>query len=193
VRTGHIEEEQRMHMAARVKRWTLDELHSLPDDGNKYELIHGELLVTPAPSVDHETILARLSALLVPYVAQHRLGIVYHPRAVVRVRSSEAEPDLMVRQPPRGRLKNDWEKVPLPLLVIEVLSPYTRRRDYVHKRQWYQEIGVDEYWIVDAEDRAITVIRSGMDDVRVSETLQWQPAGADAPLELRVAQLFEEA
>jgi Uma2 family endonuclease len=81
-----------MHMATRIKRWTLDEVHSLPDDGNKYELIHGELFVTPPPSADHETILSRLTRLLEPYVERQHLGLVYHPRAVVRVRGRKPSP-----------------------------------------------------------------------------------------------------
>ena len=78
-----------MHMANRAKkRWTLEELDSLPDDGNKYELIHGELFVTPAPTFQHETILARLTRILDPYVAANNLGFVYgdtftwHPAGV---------------------------------------------------------------------------------------------------------------
>jgi Uma2 family endonuclease len=55
-----------MSMVARAKQWTLDELHRLPDDGNKYEVVFGELFVTPPPSEEHETILARLNAALVP-------------------------------------------------------------------------------------------------------------------------------
>jgi Uma2 family endonuclease len=69
-----------MHMATRTKTWTLEELHSLPDDGNKYELVHGEMFVTPGPSYEHETILAWLNGALVPYVAANDLGFVYHPR-----------------------------------------------------------------------------------------------------------------
>ena len=88
-----------MHMATVTKQWTLEEVHSLPDDGNKYELVRGELFVTPPPTDPHETIAARLSRLLDPYVAEHGLGYVYHPRAVMRFDGSEVEPDLMVRQP----------------------------------------------------------------------------------------------
>src|SRR6516164_7222845 len=108
-------------MSAAIKHWTLDELHRLPDDGNKYELVRGELFVTPPPSDDHETILARLSRMLEPFGAAQRLGFVYHPRAVVRAEGSEAEPDLMVRgsKPAGGR---DWDDAPIPILVIEVLS-----------------------------------------------------------------------
>jgi len=86
-----------MPMAQSTTQWTLDRLHSLPDDGNKYEIVHGELLVTPAPAPMHETIAARLTRLLDPYVAAHGLGYVYHPRAVFRRHGSEVEPDLIVR------------------------------------------------------------------------------------------------
>ena len=70
-----------MAMSMPAKAWTLEEVHRLPDDGNKYELIRGELFVTPPPSVDHEEVLARLSAILTAYVERHGLGRVYHPRA----------------------------------------------------------------------------------------------------------------
>ena len=94
-----------MAMADRVrKKWTVEELHSLPDDGNTYELVHGELFVTPAPTLLHETVLARLTRILDPYVAANDLGYVYRPRAVIMVGDdTEVEPDFMVRQPPEGR------------------------------------------------------------------------------------------
>src|SRR5436305_4043292 len=126
------------------KRWTLEELHSLPDDGNKYELIHGELFVTPAPSDDHETILASLTDILAPYVRSNGLGRLYHPRAVVRVEGSEVEPDLMVRAAAQG-IGNDWERAPRPILVVEVFSPATRRRDQTYKKNFYAEIGIQEH------------------------------------------------
>ena len=68
-----------MHMATKTKVWTLEEVHSLPDDGNKYELVRGELFVTPPPpGGTHETILARLSRILDPYVESQKLGLVFH-------------------------------------------------------------------------------------------------------------------
>ncbi len=76
-------------MTTAIKRWTLEEVHSLPDDGNKYELVRGELFVTPPPSVTHEEILSRLTSVLAPYVEANGLGAVYHPRAVVRFEGSE--------------------------------------------------------------------------------------------------------
>ena len=163
-----------------AKAWTLEELHRLPDDGNKYEVIRGELFVTPTPSVDHEEVLARLSAILTGYVEKHALGRVYRPRAVIRFEGSEAEPDLMVRAVPSGVHGNAWEKLPPPLLVVEVLSPTTRRRDLVNKREYYLDAGVGEYWVLDGDRREIRVIRRGDPDVIARESLVWQGAPAEA-------------
>src|SRR6266550_3581132 len=110
-----------MHMATATKRWTLEELHSLPDDGNKYELVRGELFVTPPPTPGHETTASRLARILEPYVAKQQLGFVYRPRAVVRFEGSEVEPDLMVRQPPAAPNVR-WEDMPVPILVAEIIS-----------------------------------------------------------------------
>ena len=178
-----------MAMANAVKRWTLGELHSLPDDGNKYELVRGELFVTPPPTYDHETIGARLTQILVPYVAAHGLGLVYHPRAVLRFEGSEVEPDLMVRPVAPGA---DWDGAPLPILIVEILSPSTRRRDRQQKRELYTDASIAEYWMVDPERRTITVVASGRRDVVSTEVLAWSPAGASAPLEIEVAVLFQE-
>ena len=104
------------------RHWTLEEMHALPEDGNKYELVYGELLVTPAPTDHHETIAARLTRILDPYVAANGLGYVYRPRAVFRIgREVEVEPDLMVRQP-HTQPDGAWEKAPRPSLIIEILS-----------------------------------------------------------------------
>ena len=162
--------------------WTLDDLDRLPDDGNRYEVVRGALFVTPPPSPAHETVLARLSQFLTPFVAQHGLGLVYHPRAVIRREGSGVEPDLMVRRAP-GR-ETRWEEWPLPVLVVEVLSRTTRRRDLIEKRALYVGFGIPEYWIVDAEARSIEIVYATGGSVTVTETLRWQPRGVGAALEI---------
>ena len=179
-----------MAMAADTKVWTLDELHSLPDDGNKYELIRGELFVTPAPSAEHEEIAARLTHILVPFVAANGIGKVYHPRAVVQFEGSEVEPDLMVRAP-HPRPKEGWAAAPLPNLIVEIGSPTTRRRDREHKRDFYiGDIVVPEYWMIDAERRVITIVKPSTNDDVVSERLVWSPPGTTATLVVDVREVF---
>ena len=183
--------EDDMGMATSSRPWTLEELHRLPDDGNKYELVRGELFVTPAPSEEHEFIAARLSRIVDPYVARHGLGHVLRPRAVVRLDGSEVEPDLMVRAlSPRGA--RDWDQAPLPILVVEVLSPTTRRRDLNQKKDFYLDAGITEYWVVDPESRSIHVMRRDTSAVlHESETAVWAPMKDAETLMFRVAALFK--
>ena len=180
-----------MAVAVAVKHWTLEELHSLPDDGNKYEIIHGELFVSPAPTDPHETIAARLTRLIDPYVEANDLGLVYRPKAIFRVGTdSEVEPDLMVRalntDPDR-----DWGKAPVPILVVEIGSPSTWRRDREHKRRFYMESGIPEYWIIDPEKREIIQVRPDVPDVASRNRLTWLPLGATETLVLDVAAVFD--
>lgn len=180
-----------MHMA-QTKAWTLEEFHALPDDGNKYELVRGELFVTPAPSVDHEELVSALHRIIEPYVLRHGLGKVYRPRAVIRASGSEVEPDLMVR-PLNTRRPDRWEDMPLPILVVEILSDSTRQRDHGQKRAWYLDAGIAEYWVVDGEMRTIRVIAPRREDVVTAGELTWMPAQASEPLQIDVATYFREA
>lgn len=178
-------------MAIHVRKWTLAEVHRLPEDGNKYELVRGELFVSPPPGDEHETIAARLNAILVPYVQAQGLGLVYRPKAVMRFDASEVEPDLMVRAPHPDRKKNDgdWDTAPIPILVVEILSGYTRRRDFSEKKKLYLDAGVAEYWIVDPEECEITVVRA--DTQRAErQRLIWSPKGAASPLAFEVGSIF---
>lgn len=179
-----------MAMPVATRPWTLDDLERLPDDGNKYEVVRGELFVTPPPGPDHETILARLTRILDPYVERHALGFVYHPRAVFRFEGSEVEPDLMVRT--RVTRELAWNDSVKPLLIVEVLSPSTRRRDREQKRSFYVDVGIADYWIVDAEARTITVVRPAEQDAPCAGELTWHPAGAVEPLVVQVADLLGE-
>jgi len=173
-----------------TKRWTLEEVHSLPDDGNKYELVRGELFVTPPPNHGHETVHARLNHVLVPYVQAQKLGLVYAGTPCVRRKGSEVLPDLTVRVP-APHVHNDHENAPTPLLVIEVLSGSTRRRDLEQKRLFYMEDAqVPEYWAVDPVSRTVRVIRPGHPDRVEDRELRWHPAGAAVPLDVDVPALF---
>jgi Uma2 family endonuclease len=178
-----------MSMPSAANSWTIEELHRLPDDGNKYELVNGELFVTPAPNEEHETLAARLTRRLDPYVAAHQLGAVYRPRAIIRYRRSEVEPDLMVRLE-RIRRAGSWENAPVPLLVVEILSGTTRRRDHVQKRKLYMDAAVAEYWIFDGGTKSVLVVRPDAPDVLQTDTLVWTPANVPEPLTIPLHELF---
>ncbi len=181
-----------MFMALSTSVWTLAELDRLPDDGNTYELIDGQLFVTPAPSTAHEQLASVLHAMLAPYVRAHRLGHVYTPRAVVQRGGSQVEPDLMVR-PGTPTLPATWAEMPTPSLVVEILSGTTRRRDHEQKRELYMRIGVPEYWIVDRWARSIRVVRRDVADLIAHTTVEWRPDGAPEALCVDVAAFFAEA
>ena len=182
-----------MAMHDTLDRWTLAELHRLPDDGNRYELVRGALFVTPAPSYRHQRLASVLGALLQPYVVAHALGEVSHPRSVIRIGAdTEVEPDLMVRPVPHP-LPDRWEDAPLPLLVVEIISATTRQRDRVDKRAAYIDAGIPEYWIVDGEGRSIRIVRRGHADTDLSTALAWHPIGAREPFGLDVAGYFRAA
>ena len=168
--------------------WTIEQLDRLPEDSNRYEVLGGELLVTPPPSEAHETVVARLTALLVPFVLVNALGLVYHPRSVVQVDGERTEPDLMVRP---ESLHTGWANAPIPILVVEVLSPGTRARDLGKKRDFYMKAGVAEYWIVDREEKFVIQVRRGS-EVRISKILTWSPPGTQATLDIDVAKVFAD-
>jgi Uma2 family endonuclease len=181
-----------MHMALQAPRWTRADLERLPDDGNKYEIIHGELLVSPAPRPAHEEIIHALRRVLEPYCDRERIGRVYDGKPAFVTDDSEVMPDIVVRTavtPPPER----WDDAPMPVLVVEVLSESTRRADRVRKRAFYVESGIPAYWIVDGETRTITVVTSGAPDAAFSTTLTWHPAGTSNPMRLDVGSLFREA
>jgi Uma2 family endonuclease len=165
--------------------WTIEQLERLPEDGNRYEVLDGELLVTPAPGDVHEELVTMFRELVAAFVAKHRLGRVY-ARGVVRAGASQLEPDLVVR--PIAALRG-WENAPLPLLVVEVLSGSTRVRDTGKKRDFYVASGMPDYWMVDREGQMVVVVRGRFEE-RVTGILRWSPAGTNEVLEVDVARLF---
>lgn len=166
-----------MHMALEVHRWTRANLASLPNDGNRYEVLDGKLFVTPLPSPAHQRIALDLMLRLDPYVGRHGLGLVVGPGAVV-FGENELQPDVVVFPGSRHAPKQ-WDQLPRPSLVVEVLSMTTRRRDLEDKRRAYQRLGIGDYWIIDPFDRrALCWSPTELDPRIVTGTLEWLPAAA---------------
>jgi Uma2 family endonuclease len=179
-----------MHMALKTHDWTRADLERLPNDGNKYEVIHGELLVSPAPRPAHAYLARALRSLLDAFCVRERIGDVGEVQAFV-TKDSETIPDLVVRHLPLPPPK-DWADAAMPSLVVEVLSDSTRRYDEVKKRAFYMEAGIPEYWIVDGTARTVRVITPGDDRIETTR-LRWSPSGASASLEIDLQQFFTSA
>jgi len=171
--------------------FTADLVRALPDDGNRYETVHGELLVTPAPRLVHQLVVQRVAAALDRYLAAHRVGQVLPSPADISWGSDIlVQPDVFVADLAEARTL-DWSRVQHLLLAIEVLSPTTARADRFTKRRLYQEVGVPAYWILDAELRQAEVWTPGPTfPVIERERLTWRPVGAGEPFVLELSDLF---
>ncbi|MHB1097248.1 MAG: Uma2 family endonuclease [Gemmatimonadaceae bacterium] len=173
----------------RTRAWTRADLARLPDDGNRYEVLDGALLVTPQAAFSHQEMATRLAVALSAYCMTHGIGVVVAPGAVPHGRS-ELQPDVQVipGRPPRGAT---WTSLPHPILVVEVLSDSTSRRDLGIKRDAYLRWGIPLYWAADLVALRVHVFRlEGGEGEVFEDTLLWQPATAHPPLELRLADLF---
>jgi Uma2 family endonuclease len=143
-------------MVTRLKRkLDYEDYARLPsDDGKRYEVLDGALYVTPAPSPLHQRLSKRLQRRLEDYFEVRGLGEVFNaPIDVVLARHDIVEPDLVIATQPGQISSRAIEGA--PLLVVEILSPSTRRRDRGIKMRRYAELGVPHYWIVDPDGRAI--------------------------------------
>ena len=176
------------------KHWTIDMVRALPDDRNRYEIIDGELFVTPAPSWTHQGAVLQLALRIAPYLKAEGLGHqVIAPADVEVAPDTMVEPDLFVVPPVAGRLPRSWTEAGRLLLVVEVLSPTTARVDRVRKRALYARMGVPEYWIVDVDARVVERWRP--DDERpevLSERLEWRPDAARPALTIDLEGYFAE-
>ena len=152
--------------------WTYRDLVALPEDHLRHELIDGEHVVTPSPTTAHQAISLNLVRLLLPYLDRHRSGrLLYAPFDVRLSMFTVLVPDLVYFTAERfARVVNEKHATAAPDLVVEILSPGTRRRDKGRKRAVYDREGVQEYWIVDPDARSMTVLRrpragAGLTDV----------------------------
>ena len=182
-----------MAMPNLVRRYTVADLANFPDDGKRYELIGGELIVSPAPSVHHQIVLGRLAYALAAYLEPLGLRDTLFDVAADISWDDETlvQPDLFVARP--EELSRTWTSVRNLRLAVEVISPSSSRRDRLDKRRLYQEHRVETYWII--EPGAGLVEQWRPDDTQpeiISDTLTWR-VDRDAPdVSIDVARLFAD-
>jgi Uma2 family endonuclease len=179
-----------MGMAASVY-YTAEMVRAMPDDGNRYEVVYGELLVTPAPRVWHQVLVHRLGVAIELYLRTEPAGMVFTaPADISWGRDVLVQPDVFVVVPEEARTLT-WSRVQTLLLVAEVLSPSTARGDRMLKRLRYREAGVPLYWLVDGDERSVEVWTPGDDFPAIErERLVWQAPRSRMPFTLTLEELF---
>ena len=174
----------------RTRPWTRADLARLPDDGNRYEVLDGELFVTPQAAHRHQRTAFKLAHLLELWCIEHGVGYVVGPGAVIFGRN-ELQPDVQVIPGPEPLGDVEWSDRPKAILVAEILSDSTARRDTGKKRDAYLRISIPTYWVVDAEHRhALVWTPSSTEPTMVTDILRWQPRIDIPPLEIPLDSIF---
>ena len=141
-------------------RLTYDDYCLLPNDGKRYEIIDGELFVTPSPNSLHQIVVTNLIYYFSAFLKDHPLGrIIVSPLDVVFSQFDVVEPDLLFVSKARYSVLTEKNVQGSPDMVIEVLSASTAKIDRTTKLKLYARFGVEEYWIIDPEGPAAEIYR----------------------------------
>jgi Uma2 family endonuclease len=172
--------------------WTYSEYARLPDDGNRYEILDGEVLVTPAPTPHHQKVILRLAVRLLEYVESREVGWVLQDVDLLPATGQFLRPDLVV-VPAEAKTGITDRGVELPpALVVEVLSPSSRTIDRVTKPRRYLDFGVPSYWVVDPQEGVVWMwgAETGPEAPRREErAVRWLFPDGAVPVELDVGEL----
>jgi Uma2 family endonuclease len=181
-----------MGMAGIVPRYTAREIRRFPDERVRYEVIRGELFVTPAPGLRHQHAVLEFALLLKDYVDRHELGeVIVAPFEVELSEDSAVQPDVLVLLPGSSSRLTSKRLMGPPSLAVEVISYTSKRTDRLQKRRLYQEEGVLEYWIVGPDARRVERWRPQDDAAEVlDERLTWRPSPGVPALEIDLMALF---
>ncbi len=141
-------------------KFTHEDFLNFSDDGKRHEIIDGEHFVTPSPDTKHQAVSMNLAAILWTYLKEHPIGAVFAaPFDVVFSDLNVVEPDLLYISRERAGVLTDQHVRGAPDLVVEILSPGTRKTDEVTKRKLYERFEVTEYWLFDPELDAMKIFR----------------------------------
>jgi Uma2 family endonuclease len=183
-----------MGMPQTIERWTAERVRAIPDDGKRYEVVAGELLVTPAPQFDHQDAVAKSWRRLHDYLAATRSGhAAISPADIEFDFETLVQPDVFVVPLVDGKRPRRWSDVHTLVLAVEILSPSTARADRTVKRRLFQRVGVPEYWIVDLDARLVERWRPGDERPEILTTaLVWQPDAMQPALTIDLPAFFSE-
>jgi len=168
---------------------TYEDYVLLPNDRNRYEILEGELSVTPAPSTKHQTVSGNLFKALARHVDERHLGsLFYAPVDLILEPTSVLQPDLLFVSSARRSIITERAVEGAPDLVVEIVSPTTSRNDRVTKAQVYARHSVPVYWIIDPEQETIEIYLIEAGGYHLAATLQGdQPMPAPPFVDFKIA------
>lgn len=175
-----------------TRRYAVEEVYAWPDDGNRYEVVYGELLVTPSPRAVHQLVVAQFLLRVGNYLESLGLGNTMIPGPADIMWGSDVwvQPDLLVVAP--EEVTADWHTYQTLRLVVEVLSPSSMRGDRVVKRGAYQRNRVATYWIVDADRRVVEVWRPDDEASElVTGVLRWRVTPGAPELAISLQEVWD--
>jgi Uma2 family endonuclease len=141
-------------------QYTYEDYLLFPDDGKRHELIDGEHIMSPSPLTKHQRILRKLMVAFDVFLAKNKIGEVFPaPCDVIFSDTDIVEPDILFVSAERASIVTEKNVQGAPDLVVEIISPSTRKTDEVVKRKLYEQYGVGEYWVVDPELEGVKVYR----------------------------------
>ena len=159
------------------RRWTYEELCAvMPETNRPTELWDGELIMSPSPFFGHQELVARIYKLLDTWVTRRRLGkVIVSPLDMILAPRRVTQPDVMVVLRDRLGILRDRLHGPADL-AVEILSPHSRRRDRLDKRDLYEQHGVREYWLIDPEAQTVEVLH--LESGEYALVGRWRPGEA---------------
>lgn len=187
-----------MGMPAIRRHWTTADVRALMDESRawpRYELIGGELIVTPAPWGMHQFAVLEFAVLLAAYLRDEPVGAALMSPADLELEPGTiTQPDVFVI--PAGGAPSDdafrWSDVASLLLAVEVISPGSIRTDRITKREYYMDVGVPDYLIIDVDARIVERWTQGRDTPAVlRDRLVWHPRGSSTPLNVALPEYFD--
>ena len=175
---------------------TVDDYRAMPETGPRYQLIEGDLIMSPAPNRYHQDISRNLEFMLLKFLEKHALGKLYHaPFDVYLNQYNVFQPDILFVTKERLSILTEAGAEGAPNLVIEILSPRTAQLDKESKRKVYAREGVEELWILDPVAKSVAIFRleqnpaepAGVYELKQSFSTVYFPG-----LKLRVRDIFRE-
>jgi Uma2 family endonuclease len=178
-------------MALSIPRYTVDDLERFPEDGNRYELLDGMLIVTPFPEPVHQVAAMELKIRIWNALTKPGFAEVLGPAVVTRPPDTQLQPDILVYPIGSARIR-DWTDITEHWLAVEILESASRVYDREFKRDAYFALGVQAVWLVDIEDRSVEVWRARTEHEVVRDVIRWSAPTTDVVVTIDLVELFAE-